>query len=80
MISLGRPPRDVLRVQAGNVAAGSSTDLDARNNEVRSIPLNGHWPRVRSGPKSAMCGRLRFGKSFLHGFAALVGAAMCSAF
>ena len=32
---------------------GSSTDLDARNNEVRSIPVNGHWPRVRSGPKSA---------------------------
>jgi hypothetical protein len=30
--------------------------------------------------KSAMCGRLRVGKSFLHGFAALVGAAMCSAF
>ena len=28
----------------------------------------------------AMCGRLRFGKSFLDGFAALVGAAMCSAF
>jgi hypothetical protein len=28
----------------------------------------------------AMCGRLRFGKSFLHGFAALVVAAMCSAF
>ena len=34
-----------------------------------------------AGPyKRAMCGRLRFGKSFLHGFAALVGAAMCSAF
>jgi hypothetical protein len=30
--------------------------------------------------ESAMCGRLRFGKSFLHGFAALVVAAMCSAF
>jgi FAD/FMN-containing dehydrogenase len=26
-----------------------------------------------------MCGRFRFGKSFLHGFAALVVAAMCSA-
>src|SRR6267143_3548513 len=32
---------------------------------------------LAEGPKSAMCGRLRFGKSFLHGFAALVGAAMC---
>ncbi len=34
-----------------------------------------------AGPyKGAMCGRPRFGKSFLHGFAALVVAAMCSAF
>ena len=36
--------------------------------------------RRREMTRCAMCGRLRFGKSFLHGFAALVVAAMCSAF
>jgi hypothetical protein len=29
---------------------------------------------------TSMCGRLRVGKNFLHYAAALVGAAMCSAF
>jgi hypothetical protein len=51
-----------------------------RNWEVRFALNNGHRQPDLSGPKSAMCGRLRFGKSFLHGFAALVVAAMCSAF
>src|SRR5580700_6266718 len=32
------------------------------------------------GARASMCGRLRVGKNFLHYAAALVGAAMCSAF
>jgi hypothetical protein len=41
---------------------------------------NPHRQPDLSGPKSAMCGRLLVGKSLFHVFAALVGAAMCSAF
>jgi hypothetical protein len=43
-------------------------------------PYNQTSYRASACLKCAMCGRLRFGKSFLHGFAALVVAAMCSAF
>ena len=38
-----------------------------------------HVQRKTACPLSAMCGRLRVGKSFLH-VCSLVGAAMCSAF
>jgi hypothetical protein len=40
---------------------------------------NGHHQTRPVGPVGAMCGRLRVGKKNLH-FAALVGAAMCSAY
>jgi hypothetical protein len=50
------------------------------NPEVRFAFSNGLGRPGLSGQLSAMCGRPRFGKSFLHGFAALVVAAMCSAF
>jgi hypothetical protein len=50
---------------AAKVRFGSST----------AAPLR----RSRDG-NTLMCGRLRVGKNFLHYAAALVGAAMCSAF
>jgi hypothetical protein len=44
------------------------------------ITLPSRRPRlICAGRKSAMCGRLRVGKSFLH-VCSMVGAAMCSAF
>ena len=46
---------------------------------VRSSLSCGHFGALARGLKSAMCGRLRVGKDFLH-VAGLVGAAMCSAF
>ena len=48
------------------------------NGHVRFTPKSGHVQCTSPCPLCAMCGRLRFGKNFLHD-AALVGAAMCSA-
>jgi hypothetical protein len=59
---------------------GAFSGFDAHSCQARFTSMNGHHQATSVGPKSAMCGRLRFGKSFLHGFAALVVAAMCSAF
>jgi len=54
-------------------------DMAATFCHVRFTPNNGHQPSPDQGLLSAMCGRLRIGKDFLH-VAGLVGAAMCSAF
>ena len=45
---------------------------------IRYSPQSGHSSARFARPPSAMCGRLRVGKSKLH-VASLVGAAMCSA-
>src|SRR5262245_34516588 len=46
--------------------------------ESASPPQSGHEADMSDRPLSAMCGRLRVGKDFLHA-RRLVGAAMCSA-
>jgi hypothetical protein len=51
--------------------------MAVRPQYVGFTPESGHWYRLL-GPLRVMCGRLRVGKKNLH-FAALVGAAMCSA-
>src|ERR1700722_19841950 len=45
----------------------------------RCCPASGRRSVSCGRPKSAMCGRLRVGKNFLH-VAGLVGTAMCSTF
>jgi hypothetical protein len=45
---------------------GHFLDVGAFLNEARSTPKNGHRQFDPLLPKSAMCGRLRVGKSFLH--------------
>ena len=47
--------------------------------DVRCTLLSRHLRKPPVGPRSAMCGRLRVGKDFLH-VAGLVGADMCSAY
>ena len=59
-------------------ASGLTSEVPARKSEVRLALNNGHCQPDLSGRKSAMCGRLRVGKRFLH-VAGLVSAAMCSA-
>ena len=51
----------------------------AFNRQVGFTPNSGHGAAPRKLTQSATYGRLRVGKTFSH-FAALVGAAMCSAF
>jgi hypothetical protein len=62
-----------------NVAVGSIASFSPSADDFRSTPVNGHRQSRSACRKSAMCGRLRIGKDFLHA-ADLVGAAMCSAF
>jgi hypothetical protein len=62
-----------------SVVSQELAQMDPKH-DFPSSPESRHPERKQACLKSAMCGRLRFGKSFLHGFAALVGAAMCSAF
>src|SRR5262249_33877981 len=50
----------------------------ARSTGVCLSPNSGGIADIRQPPLGAMCGRLRVGKKNLH-FAAMVGAAMCSA-
>jgi hypothetical protein len=66
-------------MMAGSDAAPSKGRIQKRKTNPLQI-VKSSLQRTAGPYKSAMCGRLRFGKSFLHGFAALVVAAMCSAF
>src|SRR5664279_2317127 len=47
-------------------AVGQTENLGPRMRDVCSIPESRHRQATRSGPLSAMCGRLRVGKSFFH--------------
>jgi hypothetical protein len=49
-----------------NVRCGSLTDLPSNFRAVRFTPESGYHRRPSPCPLSAMCGRLRVGKSFLH--------------
>jgi hypothetical protein len=69
----------VVRPQLGNVRFGSKADIGLALIDVRFTPKSGHRSVQLRCPLCAMCGRLRVGKENLH-VAALVGAAMCSAF
>jgi hypothetical protein len=45
---------------------GSKPEVAALRRDVCFAPVSGHRQAVSACPKSAMCGRLRVGKSFLH--------------
>jgi hypothetical protein len=49
-----------------DISYGSKAVLGAFLSDVRFTPTNRHRRARASGPKSAMCGRLRVGKGFLH--------------
>jgi hypothetical protein len=80
---LQSPLRGPLQKKAGRSGAASKDDTWVAASfilsDVRFTPESGHSQRKSKCPLWAMCGRLRVGKNFLH-VAALVGAAMCSAF
>jgi hypothetical protein len=68
------------RTLGPNVRFGSKPVLATLKRDLRKTPESRHLQGQSACLKRAMCGRLRVGKSFLHVFAGLVGAAMCSAF
>jgi hypothetical protein len=78
MIDQAQQPEDVGERRMSLV--GQKAKYSLRADVFRFTLESGLKSDIPPCPKSAMCGRLRVGKSFLHGFAALVGAAMCSAF
>jgi hypothetical protein len=65
--------------QMVHVADGSVTTEMRRPRYVRLPPDSDQSGDIGGGLRWVMCGRLRVGKKNLH-VAALVGAAMCSAF